>query len=124
MLLYYAGNFYYGNGHPMKPHRVRMTHSLVLAYGLYKKMEVYRPPELTEEQMMKFHSADYVHCLQMANPDNMEQYAHELKRFNLNVDCPIFDGLFKYCQLYAGGSVAGAYKLNQQSSDVVVNWAG
>jgi histone deacetylase 1/2 len=25
----------------MKPHRIRMTHSLVLNYGLYKKMEIY-----------------------------------------------------------------------------------
>ena len=25
----------------MKPHRLALTHSLVLNYGLYKKMEVY-----------------------------------------------------------------------------------
>ncbi len=35
------GNFYYGSGHPMKPHRVRMAHNLILNYGLYKKMEIY-----------------------------------------------------------------------------------
>lgn len=29
-----------GPGHPMKPHRLSLTHSLVLNYGLYKKMEV------------------------------------------------------------------------------------
>jgi hypothetical protein len=28
-----------GQGHPMKPHRVRMAHSLVLHYGLYSKLE-------------------------------------------------------------------------------------
>lgn len=27
-------------GHPMKPHRVRMCHTLVTNYGLYKKMDV------------------------------------------------------------------------------------
>jgi hypothetical protein len=27
-------------GHPMKPHRVRMTHNLLLHYGIYKEMEV------------------------------------------------------------------------------------
>lgn len=32
------GSYYYGAGHPMKPHRLRMTHSLLLAYGMYKKM--------------------------------------------------------------------------------------
>ena len=35
------GNYYYGLGHPMKPHRIRMTHNLLLNYGLYKKMEIY-----------------------------------------------------------------------------------
>ena len=31
---------YQGAGHPMKPHRLSLTHSLVLHYGLYKKMQV------------------------------------------------------------------------------------
>lgn len=35
------GNYYYGPTHPMKPHRIRMTHSLLVNYGLYKKMFVY-----------------------------------------------------------------------------------
>ena len=28
-------------GHPMKPTRIRMCHSLVMNYGLYKKMEIF-----------------------------------------------------------------------------------
>lgn len=32
--------FLLGAGHPMKPHRLSLTHSLVLHYGLYKKMMV------------------------------------------------------------------------------------
>ena len=35
------GNYYYGQGHPMKPHRIRMAHNLLLNYGLYRKMEIY-----------------------------------------------------------------------------------
>ncbi len=35
------GNYAYVAGHPMKPHRIRMTHSLIMQYGLYKKMEIY-----------------------------------------------------------------------------------
>jgi histone deacetylase 1/2 len=42
------GNYYYGQGHPMKPHRMRMTHNLLLNYGLYRKMEVYRPHKATQ----------------------------------------------------------------------------
>lgn len=40
LLLGDVGNYHYGQGHPMKPHRVRMTHNLVINYGLYKQMEV------------------------------------------------------------------------------------
>ena len=34
------GGFYYGPGHPMKPHRIRMAHNLILHYGLANMMEV------------------------------------------------------------------------------------
>lgn len=36
-----VGNYHYGPGHPMRPHRIRMCHGLVMNYGLYKKMEIY-----------------------------------------------------------------------------------
>ena len=36
-----VGNYYYGSGHPMKPHRIRMTHNLLINYGMYKKMQIY-----------------------------------------------------------------------------------
>jgi hypothetical protein len=34
------GSFYYGQGHPMKPHRVKMAHDLILHYGLYTQLQV------------------------------------------------------------------------------------
>lgn len=36
-----VGNYAYVSGHPMKPHRIRMAHSLIMNYGLYTKMEIY-----------------------------------------------------------------------------------
>ena len=39
-------------------------------------------------------------------------------------DCPVFDGLYEYCQTYTGGSIAGAARINQGCSDIVINWAG
>ena len=38
-----VGNFHYGAMHPMKPQRIQITHSLVLHYGLHKKMNFCRP---------------------------------------------------------------------------------
>ena len=37
-----VGHFYYGPSHPMKPHRIKMAHHLILTYGLYRQMECYR----------------------------------------------------------------------------------
>jgi len=50
----------------------------------------------------------------------------QLQRFNLGqyTDCPIFDGLYEFCQNYTGGSIDGAVRLNHGLCDVAVNWAG
>ncbi|XP_034435555.1 histone deacetylase 2 [Hippoglossus hippoglossus] len=119
-----VGNYYYGQGHPMKPHRIRMTHNLLLNYGLYRKMEIYRPHKATAEEMTKYHSDDYIKFLKYIRPDNMPEFSKQMQRFNVGEDCPVFDGLFEFCQLSAGGSAAGAVKLNRQQTDIAVNWAG
>lgn len=118
------GNYYYGQGHPMKPHRIRMTHNLILNYGLYRKMEIYRPHKATAEEMTKFHSDDYIKFLRSIRPDNMAEYNKQMQRFNVGEDCPVFDGMYEFCQLSTGGSVAGAVKLNKQAADIAINWAG
>ncbi|CAF93492.1 unnamed protein product [Tetraodon nigroviridis] len=118
------GNYYYGQGHPMKPHRIRMTHNLLLNYGLYRKMEIYRPHKATAEEMTKYHSDDYIKFLRSIRPDNMSEFSKQMQRFNVGEDCPVFDGLFEFCQLSAGGSAAGSVKLNRQQTDIAVNWAG
>ena len=108
------GEYYYGPGHPMKPHRLQMTHNLILAYSLYKKMDVYRPHWATDEEMSLFHSPDYVDFIRRVNPDNQHepQFAKQLQRFTVGEDCPVFDGLYDYCRVYSGGTIDGAMKLN------------
>lgn len=74
------GHYYYGPGHPMKPHRLKLAHHLILTYGLYRKMEVYRPHRAEvevccpcrsmglkfcqqAEEMARFHSPEYIDFL-------------------------------------------------------------
>ncbi|KAF9317958.1 histone deacetylase [Podila horticola] len=118
------GNYHYGPGHPMKPHRIRMCHSLVMNYGLYNKMEIYRARPGSKKEMTAFHTDEYIDFLSRVSPDNMENYVKEQSKFNVGDDCPIFEGLFEYCQLSAGGSMEGAARLNNGSCDIAVNWAG
>ncbi|KAF9932381.1 histone deacetylase [Modicella reniformis] len=118
------GNYHYGPGHPMKPHRIRMCHSLVMNYGLYNKMEIYRARPGSRKEMTAFHTDEYIDFLSRVSPDNMDSYAKEQLKFNVGDDCPIFEGLFEYCQLSSGGSMEGAARLNNGSCDIAVNWAG
>ncbi len=54
----------------------------------------------------------------------MQDYIRQLQRFNVGEDCPVFDGLFEFCQLYTSGSIGGAVRLNDNQADAVINWAG
>uniref|UniRef100_A0A0D9X6Y5 Histone deacetylase n=1 Tax=Leersia perrieri TaxID=77586 RepID=A0A0D9X6Y5_9ORYZ len=118
------GDYYYGQGHPMKPHRIRMAHSLVVHYGLHRLLEVSRPYPASDADIRRFHSDDYVAFLASAagNPSLLD--ARAIKRFNVGEDCPVFDGLFPFCQASAGGSIGAAVKLNHGDADIAVNWAG
>lgn len=58
-----VGNFHYGAGHPMKPHRLALTHELVVGYGLDREMDLYRPHVCSEQELLMFHSDDYVRFL-------------------------------------------------------------
>lgn len=157
-----VGNYAYVAGHPMKPHRIRMAHSLVMNYGLYKKMEIYvrilgprikfccpfhhflslkrcltpllmkyvstmssqRAKPANKFEMTQFHTDEYIDFLAKVTPDNMDSYAKEQSRYNVGDDCPVFDGLFEFCGISAGGSMEGAARLNRNKCDIAVNWAG
>ena len=60
---------------------------------------------------------------------------------NVGDDCPVFDGLFEYCSISAGGSMGappfscrcdcqliarteGAARLSRDKCDIAINWAG
>ncbi|CAF4427247.1 unnamed protein product [Rotaria sp. Silwood2] len=121
---YDVGNYYYGQGHPMKPHRIRMAHNLILNYGLYRKMEVYRPHKAVAEEMTRFHSDEYVKFIQNVRPDNIMEFNKQMQRFNVGEDCPVFEGVYEFCQISPSGSLAGAVKLNRKLTDIAINWAG
>ncbi|KAL7410038.1 hypothetical protein BDY24DRAFT_190347 [Mrakia frigida] len=118
------GNYHYGPGHPMKPTRIRMCHSLVMNYGLYKKMEIFRAKPATKREMSQFHSDEYVEFLARITPENMQMFGREQGKYNVGEDCPVFDGLFEYCSISAGGSMEGAARLSRDKCDIAINWAG
>ncbi|XP_015069441.1 histone deacetylase 6-like [Solanum pennellii] len=125
------GEYYYGEGHPMKPHRIRVAHNLILNYNLHRKMEIIEPFPATKKEIGWFHSSDYVEFLSSVSPETVnDKYdSYQRRRFNVGTDsesfdCPIFYGLFDFCQTSAGGSIGAAAKLNRNEADIAINWAG
>jgi histone deacetylase 1/2 len=115
-----------GPSHPMKPHRLKLAHHLILTYGLYKEMDSYHPHPASAGEMTQFHSEDYVQFLSKVTPDNMRQFNTSMTKFNAGetTDCPVFDGLFEFTKLYTGASLDGAIMLCQGQTDVAINWSG
>lgn len=118
------GNFSYSHGHPMKPLRVQMTHSLVVNYELYKHMDIRRPFHASYDNLTNFHSRDYINFLSSVTGDNMHELANDMAKFNVGEDCPVFPGLFDFCKLSAGGTLLAAQKINSGQYDLAINWAG
>ncbi|PLB37859.1 histone deacetylase HOS2 [Aspergillus candidus] len=117
---------HFGQSHPMKPWRLTLTKQLVMAYGMHHAMDLYFAREATYEEMADFHKTDYLDFLQQVLPGDMENadQSENVVRFNFGDDCPIFDGLYNYCSLYAGGSIDAARKLCNNQSEIAVNWSG
>ncbi|AEO70615.1 histone deacetylase-like protein [Thermothielavioides terrestris NRRL 8126] len=118
------GNYAYVTGHPMKPHRIRLAHSLVMNYDIYRFMEIYRAKPAVTSEMTQFHTDEYIEFLQKVTPDNMDSFMREQTKYNVGDDCPVFDGLFEFCGISAGGSMEGAARLNREKCDIAINWAG
>ncbi|KAI8147475.1 hypothetical protein BJV82DRAFT_701103 [Fennellomyces sp. T-0311] len=117
--------------HYMKPKRMHMVHNMVVNYGLYHKMDIVKPTRLTAFQMTRFHSDEYINFLQHVTPDNVEHLAMQhggleqgIARFNVGEDCPVFDGLFEFCSISAGGTIGAANKLLSGEADIAINWSG
>lgn len=62
----------------MKPQRIRMCHHLLLNYGIYRYLEVYRPLPASLDDMVRFHSEDYIQFLSTANPENLRQFSKQM----------------------------------------------
>ncbi|KAH9699929.1 Histone deacetylase [Citrus sinensis] len=83
-----------------------------------------RPHKAYPVELAQFHSADYVEFLHRITPDTQHLFRQELTKYNLGEDCPVFENLFEFCQIYAGGTIDAARRLNNQLCDIAINWAG
>ncbi|EGO02405.1 hypothetical protein SERLA73DRAFT_178334 [Serpula lacrymans var. lacrymans S7.3] len=119
-----VGSFTYGLGHLMKPHRMRVAHDLITAYGMLDKMHVLRPKRASAKTMTSFHTDEYVHFLSRVTPETAEELTYHGTRFLMGDDNPPFEGVFDFCSISAGGSICAAERIASGSADIAINWAG
>lgn len=114
---------HFGRSHPMKPWRLTLAKGLITSYGMHFAMDSYLSRKATPEELAEFHTQDYLDYLKVAIP--AEPVAYPDHPHNLGGDdCPIFEGLFEYCSMYAGASIDAARKLCNSQSDIAINWSG
>lgn len=86
-----------------------------------------RPRPLDRAELTQFHTPDYMDFLATSSLPSAAASAAAAAaapRYNVNDDCPLFDGLWPFVRSYAGASVQGAVRLNHGLADVAINWAG
>lgn len=123
---------HFGEKHPMKPWRILLTKALVMSYGMHTAMDNYISRAATTDEIKEFHKPEYVDFLRDVTPENIFINYPQLSNgtgftssvFGVGDDCPIFDGLFDYCALYAGASIDAARKLCNRQADIAINWSG
>jgi histone deacetylase 1/2 len=110
----------------MKPFRLKLTHNLILSYGLQKEMDCYIPHAADHMEMTVFHGDDYIRFLNKISPDVGRQFTNQCRKFNVgpDQDCPSFEGLYEFCQLISGASIDAAVQLCLDRSDIAINWSG
>jgi len=74
--------------------------------------------------MTQFHADEYIEFLEKITPENMGLFTEEQNKYGVGSDCPVFDGLFDFCGISAGGSMEGAARLSRGKCDIALNWAG
>jgi len=72
-----------------------------------------------------FHTPEYIEYLEKIS-HKASKYFKKNKAYQIgdNPDCPIFEGLIDYTQIYTGGSLDCAQLINDNQHSICINWAG
>ncbi|ORY42223.1 Arginase/deacetylase [Rhizoclosmatium globosum] len=114
---------------PSNVGRSRMVHSLVLdGFGLGGQMRILEPKPVSREDLVQFHSEEFVDALLTAelnlDTELSKEQLETLQDFGLVHDCPVFPGLSDYVKYVAGGTITAAKALASNQCNVAIHWDG
>jgi acetoin utilization protein AcuC len=116
--------FDYGSGHPLKPFRLKLTYDLIKACGLLTPGDprVIEPHPARTEDLLTFHTKDYIDILRAANSGG---YVTAAEAYGLGPgDNPLFRGMFDWSRLVAGASIKAADLVDSGEAEIAFNIAG
>jgi acetoin utilization protein AcuC len=116
--------FDYGPSHPMKIRRLKLTHDLIHAYGLFHPPHVRlaEAPGATDDELLRVHAQEYLDVLRAVSKGRPVSRAWH---FGLGTsDNPIFEGLYAWSALLTGASLEAARLLASGATTRAFNIAG
>jgi acetoin utilization protein AcuC len=116
--------FSYGSSHPLKPFRLKLTYELIKACGLLAPDDprVIVPAPAKREDLLAFHSAEYIDMLEASNSGKELPGA---AAYGLGYgDNPVFPGMFDWSLLVAGASLRAADLVDSGEAGIAFNISG
>ncbi|ACM21261.1 histone deacetylase family protein [Geotalea daltonii FRC-32] len=119
-----CGSYCYGTDHPFKVQRYKLAYELIHAYGLtcLPDVSVCRCGTITDEQLLTFHSHDYLARLKefSAAEESRADF-----RFGLgDTENPIFKGVYDWACMGTAGTLEGARLIVEEGYKAAFNLAG
>ena len=108
----------YGQSHPLKPYRLKLTYELIQAYGLLSLPDtrILEARRAEDEDLLLFHDRDYIEMLRALNRGIPVPGS---SNFGLGPgDHPVFQGLFDWSRLVTGASLQAASIVDSGEADI------
>ena len=117
-------DFSYGEEHPFKIQRYRLTLDLIREFKLLERPDVtlVECPLAPEEELLSFHRPDYLAILREFSADGTPRANF---RYGLgDVENPVFQGMYEWSRLGVGGSLEAVRQVVEDGVRVAFNLAG
>lgn len=114
----------YGENHPLKVIRLKLTYELLKAYGVFDQVgiQVLEPTPATDEEIASIHTDDYINVLKGIDKGI---YTANLSRYGLGWgDNPVFKGIYEGSTLVSGASIQAARMVESGEVAIAFNPAG
>ena len=111
--------------HVMVPTRLRYTYELLESYGAFQlpNAALVEPRQATEEEIMTFHTRDYVSAVQSLSRGE-SKYDPAAYNFSSHGDNPVFSGMYEASSWSTGASIVAAEMISRGEVDVAFNCSG